>query len=70
MTQESATIEGYRPKAIHADHINMCKFNSREDDNYRRVAPRLEQWAIEIDSNKKPESPGIVSSLMILVMIG
>ena len=68
MTQESATIEGYQPTAIHADHRKMCKFDSREDENYRNVARYLKQWAIEIESTKKPESPEIVSTIMILVM--
>ena len=69
MTQESATIEGYEPTPLHANHIDMCKFSSEKDENYRLVADRLKEWAKEIDRTKKPGAPGIVSKLLVLGMV-
>lgn len=37
----SATIDGYRHYALHADHCMMNKFESEDDGNFKLVAYKI-----------------------------
>lgn len=46
MEPDSAWIPGRGDHAsIHANHINMCKFDHREDEGYRSVAGAIKKFA-------------------------
>jgi protein SERAC1 len=36
VSKESATLEGYNSISVHANHINMVKFGSAEDNGFKR----------------------------------
>ncbi|KAF4339541.1 kinesin light chain [Fusarium beomiforme] len=48
VSKESATFEGYDPVTIHANHRDMVKFGSTEENGYRRVVGELTAWESEI----------------------
>jgi hypothetical protein len=41
---------------IEADHSAMCKFQSKDDNNYKRVSGVLVRWMMELE--RPPESKG------------
>ncbi|KAK8143516.1 hypothetical protein G3M48_007138 [Beauveria asiatica] len=41
---ESATLEGYPSFSIHANHQDMVKFSSAEDNNFKRLLWELKRW--------------------------
>ncbi|KAI1363823.1 Alpha/Beta hydrolase protein [Xylaria arbuscula] len=43
VTQTSATIDGYASLSIHADHRNMVKFSSSEENGFKRLFAQLER---------------------------
>jgi protein SERAC1 len=47
VTKESATLEGYNAFSIHANHSNMVKFGSAEDNGFRRLLGELMRWTGE-----------------------
>ncbi|KAF9889314.1 hypothetical protein FE257_007423 [Aspergillus nanangensis] len=54
--EESATIPGQGEKiSIRANHLDMCKFETREDDVYKTVVRQLEKMIAKI-MNGKPSS--------------
>lgn len=42
--KDSATLESYNALSIHANHSDMVKFNSVDDNRYRRVLDELDRW--------------------------
>ena len=42
--ETSATLPGYEKIMLDADHSEMCKFASEDDNNYRQVAGQLAKW--------------------------
>ncbi|KAI7765536.1 hypothetical protein LZL87_007287 [Fusarium oxysporum] len=48
VSKESATFEGYDPITIHANHANMVKFRSTEENGFKRVVGELTAWKSEI----------------------
>ncbi|KAF2183348.1 hypothetical protein K469DRAFT_728103 [Zopfia rhizophila CBS 207.26] len=46
--ESSACLAGYPAMPIHADHSGMCKFEDKEDPNYRKVAGVLKRWIQEL----------------------
>ncbi|KAG8411882.1 hypothetical protein J3458_015177 [Metarhizium acridum] len=42
--KNSATLEGYNAISIHANHSDMVKFSSEDDNGYRRVLGELDRW--------------------------
>jgi hypothetical protein len=42
--ETSATLAGYEKILLNADHSEMCKFASEDDNNYRQVAGQLAKW--------------------------
>ncbi|KAG8667878.1 hypothetical protein FPOAC1_012717 [Fusarium poae] len=49
VSKDSATFEGYDPISIHADHADMVKFRSAEENGFKRVVGVLTAWESEID---------------------
>lgn len=47
---ESARIKGYDFATIHADHMGMTKFASR-DTGYKRVLGLLQNWIGEFETS-------------------
>ncbi|KAH7230887.1 kinesin light chain [Fusarium tricinctum] len=48
VSKESATFEGYDPITIHANHADMVKFRSIEENGFKRVVGELTAWKSEI----------------------
>lgn len=48
VSRESATLEGYNPISIHANHRDMVKFGSAEDNGFKRLLGELVRWEAEI----------------------
>lgn len=44
VSKESATLEGYNPISIHANHRDMVKFGSAEDNGFKRLLGELIRW--------------------------
>ncbi|KAK4141525.1 vegetative incompatibility protein HET-E-1 [Dichotomopilus funicola] len=49
VSKESATIEGYNPVTIHANHRDMVKFASAEENGFKRVLGELVRWVSQFD---------------------
>ncbi|KAJ5501025.1 hypothetical protein N7527_012146 [Penicillium freii] len=45
VSKESATFEGYSCRSIHANHRDMTKFASVDDNGFRRLLGELNRWA-------------------------
>lgn len=48
VSKESATFEGYNPITIHADHRNMVKFGSAEENGFKRLLGELMRWESQV----------------------
>lgn len=48
VSKESATLEGYTPLSIHANHRNMVKFGSTEENGFRRLLGELNRWMSQV----------------------
>ena len=48
MPQDSAILPGYIPIGIHADHMNMTKFDSINDPGFLAIYGELRRWIKEI----------------------
>lgn len=48
VSKESASFEGYVPRSIHANHRDMVKFVSGEDNGFKRLLGELTRWTSEI----------------------
>jgi hypothetical protein len=44
VSKESATLEGYNPISIRANHRDMVKFGSAEDNGFKRLLGELIRW--------------------------
>ena len=44
VSKESATLEGYNMISIHANHRDMVKFGSAEDNRFKRLLGELIRW--------------------------
>ena len=47
--QESATIDGHESIGIDANHINMVKFSSADDNGFNKFSEALAKLATEIE---------------------
>ncbi|KAI8656304.1 NB-ARC domain-containing protein [Fusarium sp. Ph1] len=48
VSKDSATLEGYDPITIHANHGDMVKFRCAEENGFKRLAGELTVWESEI----------------------
>ena len=52
VSKESATLEGYNPITIHANHRDMVKFASVEENGFKRLLGELIRWEREVGKGK------------------
>ena len=48
VSKDSATLEGYTPLSIHANHSNMVKFASAGDNGFKRLLGELTRWTAQL----------------------
>lgn len=48
VSKESATFEGYSSRSIHANHRDMTKFTSAEENGFRRLLGELNRWVSQV----------------------
>jgi hypothetical protein len=48
VSKESATLDGYSSFSIHANHSDMVKFGSAEDNGFKRLLGELRRWELQI----------------------
>lgn len=48
VSKESATLEGYSSISIHANHSDMVRFGSAEDNGFERLLGELTRWESQI----------------------
>lgn len=48
VSRESATLQGYSSFSIHADHRDMVRFHSAEDNGFVRLLGELTRWESQI----------------------
>jgi len=48
VSKESATLEGYSSFSIHANHRDMVRFGSAEDNGFERLLGELIRWESQI----------------------
>ncbi|KAM3084414.1 hypothetical protein ACMFMG_001481 [Clarireedia jacksonii] len=51
VTADSATLAGYKPIAINADHLAMCKFQDAQTDGYVSVTEMLKLMISKLDED-------------------
>lgn len=47
--KESACLPGIDPQSIHANHVDMCKFEDEDREGYKNISQRLNQWISDLD---------------------
>ncbi|KAM5489211.1 hypothetical protein MaudMau93_003460 [Microsporum audouinii] len=55
VSKASVSITGYETQSIPADHRDMCKFASKDEDGYQRISRVLKRWAVMLQSPQPPE---------------
>jgi hypothetical protein len=48
VSKTSATLEGYSSFSIHADHRDMVRFASAEDNGFKRLLGELTRWESQV----------------------
>ncbi|KAH7008753.1 Alpha/Beta hydrolase protein [Ilyonectria destructans] len=48
VSKDSATLESYNAISIHANHSNMAKFSSVDDNGFKRLLGELTRWESQI----------------------
>ncbi|KAM0418587.1 hypothetical protein ACHAPT_012486 [Fusarium lateritium] len=48
VSKESATLEGYNSSSIHANHRDMVKFGSVDDNGFKRLLGELMRWEMQV----------------------
>ncbi|KAL8299074.1 hypothetical protein RB593_009129 [Gaeumannomyces tritici] len=49
--KESATFEGFTSISIHANHRDMVKFSSEEENGFKRLLGELSRWVAQVASD-------------------
>ena len=62
MPKTSATLNRYTPIGIHANHMNMTKFLSDQDPDYRNVLSELQRF-LQLHEQQAKKEPSSVSSI-------
>lgn len=55
VSKESATLEGYNSATIHANHRDMVKFGSVEDNGFKRLLGELTRWESQIRQSDRSQ---------------
>ena len=53
VSRESATLEGYSSLSVHADHRNMVRFASADENGFKRLLGELVRWESQIGSQRR-----------------
>ena len=56
VSKESATLEGYNLISIHANHRDMVKFPSAEENGFKRLLGELARWVSQVGSQVGKEN--------------
>ena len=56
VSKDSATLEGYNSVSIHANHRDMVKFSSAEDNGFKRLLGELNRWESQIKHKANVDS--------------
>ncbi|KAJ4269683.1 hypothetical protein NW762_001351 [Fusarium torreyae] len=51
VSKDSATLEGYNAISIHANHSNMVRFGSADDNGFKRLLGELARWKSQAESS-------------------
>lgn len=51
VSKDSATLDGYAPRSIHADHRDMVRFATTEDSGFTRLLAEVRRWTSQIGKN-------------------
>ncbi|KAM0549146.1 hypothetical protein ACHAPJ_009601 [Fusarium lateritium] len=51
VSKDSATLEGHNAISIHANHSNMVKFGSANDNGFKRLLGELTRWKSQAESS-------------------
>ncbi|KXH63433.1 hypothetical protein CSAL01_04547 [Colletotrichum salicis] len=59
VSKDSATLESYNAISIHANHSNMAKFSSVNDNGFKRLLGELVRWESQIRNSaaRQPRQP-------------
>ena len=58
VSKDSATLEGYTAISIHANHRNMVKFGSTDDNGFKRLLGELIRWESKISNSAAMQPTG------------
>lgn len=58
VSRNSATLEGYNAISIHANHSNMVKFSTVDDNGFKRLLGELLRWESQIRLSATSQSTG------------
>ena len=61
MPKQSATLPGRIPIGIHANHVDMTKFDDAEDPGYQAIISELWRWSRDAQHNHAPQHASGVS---------
>ncbi|KAL8294204.1 hypothetical protein RB597_008036 [Gaeumannomyces tritici] len=65
VSKDSATFEGHDPIIIHANHRDMVRFHSAEDNGFKRLLGVLKRWVGEIEQElSAADQPNLSSDLV------
>ena len=56
VSRESATLEGYIQVSVHANHSDMVKFGSAEENGFKRLLGELIRWESQVGYSVDSES--------------
>lgn len=56
VSKESATLEGYTSISIHANHSDMVKFSSAQDNGFIRLLGELTRWELQLRYSRSSSS--------------
>lgn len=60
MPKQSATLPGRTPIGIHANHVDMTKFDDAEDPGYQAIIGELWRWSRDAQQTQAgPHASGI-----------
>lgn len=57
VSKDSATLEGYSSISIHANHRDMVRFGSADDNGFKRLLGELIRWKTQIRSSAASQQP-------------
>ncbi|KAF4985586.1 hypothetical protein FDECE_16462 [Fusarium decemcellulare] len=63
VSKNSATLEGYSAYSIHANHRDMVKFNSAEDNGFLRLLGELTRWKTQLAEEAAPKTTPVAKEL-------